>query len=108
MAKAVVLNSRADKRLKTWTERQADGSFLIRTAQDVAPILDHNKALANEGDGYSPDRELRRVAFIPDIVALKWLNEEGWWCHDPDNEHRLFRKLNDPDWRHLRTAPGRL
>lgn|GEM_PF-937839 len=92
-----------------FAEDDGAGGLLIHSVQDVAPILERNKAMANHNDGYSPSRELRRVAFIPNIVRLKWLNEEGWDAWRPDlYGERLAAKLNDPDWRFLRTAPGRV
>lgn len=84
-----------------------EGGVIIRTSQDVAPALDRNRAMANHNDGYSPSRELRRVASIPAMVRLKWI-QEGWDCLDPANQHKLAQKLNDPDYAYLRTAEGRL
>ena len=84
------------------------GGVVIDLRADVEAALDRNKAMAAHNDGYSPSRELRRVAHIPDIVRLKWLNEEGWDCLAAENADRLVRKLNDADWRHLRTAEGRV
>ncbi|NJK32174.1 MAG: hypothetical protein HC927_07075 [Deltaproteobacteria bacterium] len=66
------------------------------------------KAMATENDGYSPSRELRRVATIPAAVREMWLLQEGWDAWDGRYNDRLKRKLNDPDWRWLRTAPGRV
>jgi hypothetical protein len=91
-----------------WMTEEEGGKLVFSATQDAEAILDANKAAANTNDGYSPSRELRRVATIPDIVGLKWLHEEGWWYQDPKYADRLARKLNDPDWRHLRTAPGRV
>jgi hypothetical protein len=51
---------------------------------------------------------MRRVAFIPNIIRDKWINEEGWDCWAPENADRLMKRLNDPDWLYLRTAPGTL
>jgi hypothetical protein len=90
-----------------WIDHQ-DGSYTIQSVQDVETQLDLNKAMATHNDGYSPSRELRRAAHIPNIVVLKWWMEEGWNALDPRHWDRLRAKLNDPDWRHLRTAPGRL
>lgn len=70
------------------------------------PVIERNKAMATHNDGYTASRELRRVASIPYIIGLKWLNEEGWWFLDPECSDKLAAKLNDPDWRHLRTAEG--
>jgi hypothetical protein len=80
--------------------------------QDVAPMLERNKQMAAHNDGYSPSRELRRVASIPYVVGIKWLNEEGWWFmdadKDPDVAKKLAAKLNSSDYAYLRTAEGRV
>lgn len=92
-----------------YSEPDGEGGLLIHSVQDVAPILERNKAMANHNDGYTPSREMRRVAFIPDIIRQKWLNEEGWDAYRPHlYGDKLVAKLNDPDWRYLRTAPGRV
>ncbi len=80
---------------------------VIETVQDVAPILERNKALQNAEDGgWSPSRELRRAATIPDIIILKWRNEEGIDAFDPDHWPAVKRKLNSSEYRWLRSAPG--
>lgn len=80
--------------------------------QDVAPMLEQNKAMATHNDGYSPSRELRRVASIPYAIGIKWLNEEGWWfmdaSKDPDVALKLAAKLNSNEYLYLRTAEGRV
>ncbi len=86
---------------------EPDGGFTIASTQEVAPILERNKAMALDGDGWAPSRELRRVASIPLSVVMKWRAEEGWDAFDPACADRLKAKLNDPDWRHLRTAHWR-
>lgn len=86
------------------TEEGAD----ILTVQDVGAYLDRNKAMANHNDGYTPSRDMRRVADIPAIVIEKWLREEGLDVWNPEHNDRLARKLNDPDYAWLRTAPGRV
>lgn len=82
---------------------------VIETVQDVEPILERNKALQSEdAGGWSPTRELRRAATIPDIVILKWRREEGIDVYDPDHWPAVKRKLNSSEYRWLRTAPGTL
>ena len=89
-------------------EDEEHGKFRIVSLQNAAPILEQNKAMATHNDGYSPSRDLRRVASIPLIVILKWLNEEGWWALDPASEAKLKAKLNSSEYLYLRTAPGRV
>lgn len=72
------------------------------------PIIERNKAMRNHNDGYSPTRELRRVAHIPEIIIQKWKNEEGLDVFNPDHADRLAKKLNDSDWAYLRTADGHI
>ncbi len=82
---------------------------IIETVQDVEPILRRNRVLQNEDDrGWAPSRELRRAAAIPDIVILKWRNEHGVDVFNRNHWPAVKRLLNDPDWRWLRTAPGKL
>lgn len=80
----------------------------IESTQHTDAIIEQNKAMLTHNDGYSPSRELRRVASIPYILGLKWLNEEGWWFMDPANADKLAAKLNSSDYADLRTAPGRV
>lgn len=76
---------------------------------DVEPILELNKILYNDGTGgYGPTREWRRIASIPNIILEKWLKEEGIRYWDSEDTHKLAAKLDDPEWRYLRTAPGRV
>lgn len=80
--------------------------------QDVAPILEQNKKAMTANDGYSPSRDLRRVASIPYAIMHKWLNEEGFWAmdadKDPDVAKKLAQKLNSSEYAYLRTAEGRV
>lgn len=87
-----------------WLE---DGKITIRKTQDVEPILEHNKKLFTEGDGYSPSRELRRAASIPLVIVEQWMRE-GIDIFDPNCAEAVKRKLNSAEYAHLRTAPGRL
>lgn len=80
----------------------------VNYRQDVEPHLDNNKALYNHNDGYSQSREWRRVASVPPGVQLQMIAEYGADPFKRGNETLLRRVLNDPKWRYLRTAPGRI
>jgi len=95
--------------VEVYSEPDGEGGLLIHSVQDIAPIIEANRATYNDTDGYSPTRELRSVAFIPTIFRDKWLNEEGWDAWRPDlYPDKLLQKLMDPDYRFLRTAPGNM
>lgn len=94
--------------IRRYWEDDGQGGGTIVSTQDVEPILDRNKELANASDGYTPSRDMQLAASIPLIVWMKWMTEEGWNAFDPANQNKLKRKLNDPDFLYLRTAHGRL
>lgn len=94
----------------TWSmEDVGDGeNYAIHSAQDVWAILEYNQAQFTHNDGWNNDRTMKRCASIPVGLRYKWLVEEGWDAWNPDHDDMLKRKLNDPDFRKLRTAGGRV
>lgn len=85
------------------------GKWIIRTLDpDVSPVLDASRVEQNDQrQGYSASRDLRHVARIPNIVILKWL-QMGVNFFDPNDRSKIRKLLNDPDWRWLKTVPGRV
>lgn len=82
---------------------------VIETVQDASQVIERNRALHDADDrGWSPSRDLRRAATIPDIIILKWRKDHGIDVFNRDHWPAVKRLLNDPEWRYLRTAPGTL
>ena len=83
-----------------------DRKIIVRSVQDVEPILERNKALRSE-----PQRSDwgRHVASIPNVILVRWLNEEyisgnvGLRMYTAEFNELVQRKLQDPDWAYLRT-----
>src|SRR5262245_3638703 len=82
-----------------------DGQAIVRTTDDVEPILEHNKRLRTEEQRSDWGRQ---VADIPVVILLDWLNEE--WNRGNDIKYlsreyyaMVWKKLQDPDWAYLRT-----
>jgi hypothetical protein len=86
--------------------RLHDGNLLVQTHQDVEAIIECNKSLRS--DPRKSDWG-RHIASIPNNILLAWLQEE--WSRgninlklfDADFNRLIAKKLNDPDWRFLRT-----
>lgn len=88
---------------------QNGNEFILHHEQDVEAILDTNKRLANL-DNYSKKgikKGMYHYACIPDILIMKWTKEVGSDILAPHNKKELFKRLNHPDYRYLKTTHGR-
>jgi hypothetical protein len=84
-----------------------DGSKVaIEHVQDVEPILERNKML--RGEEQKSDWG-RHVASIPNVIYMKWLDEEhargntSLRMFTPEFDLIVQKKLEDPEWAYLRT-----
>ena len=86
----------------------AEDQHVIGYTQDVEPYLEHNQRLYNSGhDGTNADGSLREIAEIPPIIIHQWMLE-GISIFRKEDWPKIRQRLNDPEWRKLRTAPGRV
>jgi hypothetical protein len=94
----------------SWQIRDDGKTTEMLATADVTDHLEQNKAMMNHNDGYSPSRELRRVASIPAIIILKWKEELGvdFYSSDPEQKRKVRQLLNSNEYLFLRTAPGRI
>jgi len=95
--------------VSTFHYDEGEETTTVSVAQDVEPILDANKAAQTLNDGYSPDRTLKRIASIPLVTVQQWMKDDGVnFLALPKHEKQKYlrRKLNDPDYRWLRTSQG--
>ncbi|CCE00924.1 hypothetical protein [Bradyrhizobium sp. STM 3809] len=80
--------------------------LVIEQVQDVAPILDWNSEARREEQHSDWGRH---VARIPNVIYVKWLNEEYARGNTrlrpftPEFDEIVQKKLGDPDWAYLRT-----
>ena len=82
---------------------------------DIKPIIEDNKRLYNQNDGYSPDKGLKRIATIPTIILEIWCKEyhkdqnKGNWFDLPRviQQKILREKLNSSDYRYFRKSSGK-
>jgi hypothetical protein len=82
------------------------GTVIASATQDVEPILERNQRLRREPQ---TSDWARHVATIPNVILLKWLNEAhargntGLRMFTKEFDALVKRKLEDPDWKYLRT-----
>lgn len=97
--------------VQKYVRHNGDGTMTVCSQQDVDAVLASNREQAKEpvkGRLTKRGRWGVKVATIPHLIWLKWLQEEGWDAYAPENNARLTKKLNDPDYKGLRTAEMRL
>jgi hypothetical protein len=84
---------------------ETDTAVTIRE-QDTSLILDANKVLQNNDqltrDGIK--NSWWHYAQIPNIVIEKWLTEHGVDLYNKDHQKAVFRLLNQPEYRYLKTT----
>ena len=97
--------------MKTFVEYNAsDDVIVVKEEQDVTALLNRNKALYNEPDHRKHGMKecFMHAATIPPIIIHKWLKEDGIDFFKNEHWPRVQKKLNDPEFRFLRTSAGRI
>ena len=82
------------------------GKTVIYTEQDVTPILEMNKALQNDTDASKQGIKNGwwHYGQIPNIIIEKWKNDHGVDVFNKDHQKAVFKLLNDPQYRYLKTT----
>jgi|TARA_E500000318_G_C3545822_1_gene206646 hypothetical protein len=90
MTKRTLIDSKTGSTSEFITE---DDKIIYHTKQDIQPVIEHCKALAEN----KPGKDFRHVAEVPMVIYQKAMRE-GWvkdkakwkkWLNDPDN--KVFR-----------------
>lgn len=95
--------------LMTWHDYDplTNETTIIHTA-DAEPLLEENKAMQN--DAAISKKGIKggwwKYASIPVGLQVKWLIEEGLDVYNPRHSDRLTKKLEDPEYRYLKTTSG--
>ena len=90
----------------TFEYDSVNDTTIIGREQDVSPLLEINKLKWNSNDHTKSGikRGWWEYADIPNIVIEKWLNEDGINIYDKNHKGAVYRKLNDPEYRYLKTT----
>ena len=102
-----------DAGVKTRYIQESDGKLTINSQQDLNPLLDRNKKLYTQNDGYTASRDMRRVASVPPIILQLWTKEyngsNNWWALPKEIQKKIMKtKLNSSEFKYFRTAEGSL
>lgn len=96
--------------LSTWHDfDEAEQKTIIGYSADSTPILEQNKAMANDPD-FSKDG-IRdgwwMYASFPVEIQMKWLIEHGVDVYNRHHGPQISRLLEDPQYRYLKTTTGK-
>ena len=89
---------------------EATDRTIVSTHQDAEPILERNKQLQTLNDGYTPSRDMKRIASIPMNLAMKWVREAGisqadFWSWPGRDQNEFFRKrYKSNEYQYVRTS----
>ena len=77
--------------------------------ETTTQVLEMNKKLQNAGGDWFKSKtpgesDFWHAAQIPHSIQMKWLIEEQLDIRKKEHWPRLKKKLNDPEWRYLRTG----
>ena len=98
---------------KTRYIQESDGKLTINNQQDLNPLLERNKKLYTQNDGYTASRDMRRIASVPPIILQIWTKEyngtNNWWALPKEIQQKIMKtKLNSSDFKYFKTSEGRL
>jgi hypothetical protein len=80
----------------------------FKRTQDVEPILNANREdFKDANGGWTQNRDMRHVASIPNVVVEQWL-KAGINVFDNNDWPKVLRLLDMPQYKYLRTSPGKL
>ena len=88
----------------------ATNKTIIHTVQNCSDIISRNRRLAADEEhmreGIKDD--MMHCASIPIVIQYKWLREYGVDIYNKDHWPAVKRLLNDPEWRYLKSIPGKI
>jgi hypothetical protein len=93
----------------TWFYGNNDGTFTISNQQDVTGIIEANKREASMDSLWKKGikKGWAHYATVPNVLVSKWSAEVGGDILDKKYEKELFKRLNHPDYKYLKTTHGR-
>lgn len=89
---------------------QMDGNIYIRKLQDVSSILEENKRQQNSFSDWKSGRfnSAVKIGSIPPHLAEQWAKEWGVQLFSREFNQLVKKRLNERDYKYLKTVPGKV
>lgn len=91
---------------RQWIDHE-DGNITVTETEDATALVEANKQIQNNSDGYTQSRDMQFVARIPRSTIQEYANR-GINLFNPAFEPELRKLLNNSDYRGLRTGLGHI
>lgn len=85
-----------------------DEVLVTHRVSDVEPVLIANQASMRKAQESPLRGDWRRMARIPTVLLERWLREDGIDFRTKQGWKRVLSKLDEDEWKFLRTSPGRI
>lgn len=72
------------------------GKCVIKSVQDVEPIVEANKKLLGQLD---KKQEWWKIGTVPNVICLQWARESGTVVFSKEWQDYAIKQLNNPDYR---------
>lgn len=102
---------------RTFTADHSTGKYVVKSTMNIDAVLDENVAAYNDGIHRGEENDFWHVARVPLELLTEWLQEYtaktghllfSPFSDDPDWTRFVYGRLNDPEYRKLRTSPCRI
>jgi hypothetical protein len=98
----------SDKIFEHIDHNRNDDSLTISHSQDISGILAENKRAREAAEGRKMGENVH-IASIPSVIVIQWMKEGiNVMAPNREDQKRIKKKLNSPEWAYLRTGGGRL
>ena len=87
-----------------------DGNIHVRKFMETKTVVDGNKRSQNSFSDWKSNRfgAVQTVGRVPTLLAENWAKEAGVRMFSKEFNELVKRKLNNPDFRYLKTVPGKV
>lgn len=92
----------------TFAYDDVDDRMILVRDQDMNPILENNKRIRKENDGYSADRSIMRAGTIPMEWVENIIINEGWNPMDANESERCLQWLDRPENAAFKTVEAKV
>lgn len=101
-----ILNYDPVSKMTTTFDYTPDGVVILGREQDISAMLEANKAKANDAQATRDGIKNGWWHYfqLPNVIIEKFINEHGVSIYNKDHWPAIFRLINQPEYKYLKTT----